>query len=128
MLHNNIQYVRANYTNSGLYDAVKYFIDDVVKEFTNECFIKCIFFGGNSVYSKFYDEDSANSDGTLPKSNSNNTCISNNINHVESAVSLNAVTIHPNSIFDNITDANITAINAERVKLIIAKSPFSTTL
>ena len=66
MLHNNIQYVRANYTNSGLYDAVKYFIDDVVKEFTNECFIKCIFFGGNSVYSKFYDEDSANSDGTLP--------------------------------------------------------------
>ena len=86
------------------------------------------FFGGNSVYSKCYDEDSTNSDGTLPKSNSNNTCISDNINHVENAVSLNAVTIHPNSIFDNITDANITAINAERVKLIIAKSPFSTTL
>ena len=128
MLHNNIQYVRANYTNSGLYDAVKYFIDDVVKEFTNECFIKCIFLGGNSVYSKFYDEDSANSDGTLPKSNSNNTCISNNINHVESAVSLNAVTIHPNSIFDNITDANITAINADRVKLLIAKLPLSMTL
>lgn len=128
MLHNNIQYVRANDTNSGLYDAVKYFIDDVVKEFTNECFIKCIFFGGNSVYSKFYDEDSANSYGTLPKSNFNNTCISNNINHVESAVSLNAVTIHPNSIFDNITDANITAINAERVKLTIAKSPLSMTL
>ena len=39
VLHNNVQCVTANYANNGLYDAVEYLMDDVIKEFIDECFI-----------------------------------------------------------------------------------------
>ena len=39
MLHNNVQCVTANYANNGLYDAVEYLMDDVIKEFIDEYFI-----------------------------------------------------------------------------------------
>ena len=39
MLHNNVQCVTANYANNELYDAVEYLMDDVIKEFIDECFI-----------------------------------------------------------------------------------------
>ena len=39
MLHNNVQCVTANCANNGLYDAVEYLMDNVIKEFIDECFI-----------------------------------------------------------------------------------------
>ena len=44
---------------------VEYLMDDVIKGFIDECFIKDIIFGGNSVYNNFYDEDRANNHDTL---------------------------------------------------------------
>lgn len=40
MLHHKVQCVTANETISGLYDTVKYLMNDLIKEFVNECFIK----------------------------------------------------------------------------------------
>ena len=73
-IHNKVQCVTANDVNSGLYDAVEYLMDDVIKEFTNECFIKYIL-GENLVYSNFYDEDSAYDHDTLANNNSNDACM-----------------------------------------------------
>ena len=65
----------ANDTNSGLYNAVQCLMDDVIKEFMAECFIKYIIFGENSVCNNFHDEDSANNHDTLANNNSNDACI-----------------------------------------------------
>ena len=80
-------------------------------------FIKDIIFGENSVYNKFYDEDNASND-TLANSNFSNAYINKNVNDVESAIGHDEITIHPNSKFGNMTDANITAIKvASRVQI-----------
>ena len=50
-------------------------MDDVIKEFMAECFIKYIIFGENSVCNNFDDEDSANNHDTLANNNSNDACI-----------------------------------------------------
>ena len=113
MLHNNVQCVTANYANSGLYDAVEYLMDDVIKEFIDKCFAKNIIFGENSVYDNFYNEVSANNHDTLASNNSNDACISKNVNDVESTIRHDEITIYPNSNFDKITDANIPAIIEE---------------
>ena len=75
MLHNNVQCVIANDANCGLYDAVEYLMDGVIKEFIDEC----LFFRKNSVNNNFYDEGSANNHDTLANNNSNDTCISKNV-------------------------------------------------
>ena len=49
----------------GLYDAGKDLMDDVIKEFIDECFIKDIIFGESSVYDNFYGEVSADNHNTL---------------------------------------------------------------
>ena len=64
-----------------------------------------------SMHSNFYDEDSSNNHDTLAKNNTNYAYISKNVNDVESAIRHNEITIHPNSNFDNVTDANFTATN-----------------
>lgn len=61
----------------------------------------------NSVYGKFHDKD------TPPNNNSNDACISNDTNNVESAIEHNEITILPNSNSDDITDASNTAFNGE---------------
>ena len=48
-----------------------------------------------------------------PIKNQNDVCIGKNVNYVKSTIRQDEITIHPNSNFDNITDANITAINEE---------------
>ena len=63
-----------------------------------------------------------------PIKNWNDACIGKNVNYVKSTIRQDEITIHPNSHFDNITDANITAINEETKLIALAKSPFSTTL
>ena len=103
------------------------FNDDVIKEFINECFIKDIIFGGNSICNNFYDEDSVNNHETLPNNNSSDACISNDVNDVESAISHDEIMIHPNSNSNGIIDAILLLM--KRAKLMtLAKSPFSTTL
>ena len=64
-----------------------------------------------SIHNNFYDEDSSNNHETLAKNNTNYAYISKNVNDVESAIRHNEITIHPNSNFDNVTDANFTATN-----------------
>ena len=44
---------------------VEYLMDDVIKGFIDECFIKDIIFVENSVYNNFYDEDRANNHDIL---------------------------------------------------------------
>ena len=44
---------------------VEYLIDDVIKGFIDECFIKDIIFVENSVYNNFYDEDRSNNHDIL---------------------------------------------------------------
>ena len=95
MLHNNVQCVTANYANSGLYDAVEYLMNDVIKEFIDEYFIKDIIFGEISVYDNFYDEVSANNHDTLTSNNSNDACLKKNLNDVESTIRHDEITIHP---------------------------------
>ena len=114
-LHNNVQCVTINDTNSGLYDAVEYLMAGIIKEFMfiDECFIKDIIFGKNSVYNNFYDETSVNNHDTQANNNSNGVCISKNVNDVESTIRHDEITIHRNGNFDNITDASITIINEE---------------
>ena len=51
-----------------------------------------------------------------------------NVNYVKRTIWHNQIMIHPNSNFDNITDANITAINEENELIALAKLPFSATL
>ena len=92
---------------------VQYLMDEVIKEFIDECFIKDVIFGENSVYGHFYNEVRANNHGTIANNNSNNACITKNVNIEESTIRHDKITIHPNSNFDNITDANIIAINEE---------------
>ena len=77
-LHNNVQCVTTNDTDSGLYDAVEYLMPGIIKEFMfiDECFIKDIFFGEKSVYDNFYDETSVNNHDTQANNNSNGVCIS----------------------------------------------------
>ena len=75
VLHNNVQCVTANDANSGWYDALEYFIDGVIKEFIDECFIKDIIFGEHFVYDNFYDEVSANNHDTTANNNSYDACI-----------------------------------------------------
>ena len=89
-------------------------MDDVIKDFINECFIKDIISGENSVYINFFDEGSANNHDTLANNNSNDAYISKNVNDVENAITQGEIKVHPNSNFDNITDANIPAINKEK--------------
>ena len=48
-----------------------------------------------------------------PNSNSNDACISKNVNDVESAIRHNEIMIHPNSNFCNITGGKIIPINEE---------------
>ena len=113
MLYKNVQCATANDGNSGLYNAVEYVINDVIKNFMDECFIKDVIFGENSVYEDFYEEVSVNNHNTLGNNNSNDTCISKNANDAESTITYKEIMIHPNSNFDNITNASITAINEE---------------
>ena len=61
-------------------------MNEKIKEFINECFIKDIIFGENSVHNTYYDEDSANNHNTLSNNNSNDVYISNDPNYVESAI------------------------------------------
>ena len=95
MLHYNVQCVTANYANSGLYDAVEQLMNDVIKEFIDEYFIKDIIFGEMSVYDNFYDEVSANNHDTLASNNSNDACLNKNLNDVESTIRHDEITIHP---------------------------------
>ena len=88
-------------------------MNEKIKEFINECFIKDIIFGENSVYNTCYDEDSANNHNTLPNNNSNDVYISNDANYVESAISHDEIRIHPNSNSYNMAYANITAIKED---------------
>ena len=88
-------------------------MDDVIKDFIDECFLKDINFGENSVHDNFYNEVSANNHDTLASNNFSDACISKNVNDVESTVRHDEITIHPNSNFDKITDANIHAIIEE---------------
>ena len=85
-------------------------MDGVTKEFIDECFIKD---GENSVYNIFYDEDSANKLDALANNNSSDAYISKNVNNVENTIRQDEITIHLNRNFDNITYANIIAINKE---------------
>ena len=75
MLHNDAQCATANNSSRESYDALEYLMNDMITEFTNECFTKDIIFGGNSVYNNFYDEDSVNNHDTLPNNNFNDPCI-----------------------------------------------------
>ena len=63
----------------------------------------------NSVYSKFYNEDSAINHDILQKSNEE--CTNHHLNDVQIVVSHDKTTILSNSNSDSITDANITAVN-----------------
>ena len=74
-------------------------------------FIEYVIFGENSVYDNLYDEVRGNNHDTIANDNSNNACITKNVNAVESTIKHDEITIHHNSNFDNITDANITFIN-----------------
>ena len=47
-----------------LHNNVEYLMDDVIKEFIDECFIKDVIFGENSVYENFYDEIRTNNHDT----------------------------------------------------------------
>ena len=49
----------------------------------------------------------------MASNNSNDACINKNVNDVESTIRHDEITIHPNSNFDKITDANIPAIIEE---------------
>ena len=89
-------------------------MDDVTKDFINECFTKDIISGENSVYINFFDEGSANNRDTLANNNSSDAYISKNVNDVEKAITQDEIKVHPNSNFDNSNDANITAINKEK--------------
>ena len=82
---------------------------------------KIFFLGENSVYDNFYDETSVNNHDTQANNNSSGVCISQNVNDVESTIRHDGITIHPNSNFDKIAHANITAINEERETNSISK-------
>ena len=49
----------------------------------------------------------------MASNNSSDACINKNVNDVESTIRHDEITIHPNSNFDKITDANIPAIIEE---------------
>ena len=99
--------------NDMLHNNVEYLMDDVIKEFIDECFVKDVIFGENYVYDDFYVEVSANNHDTIGNNNSNDAYITKNVNDVESTIRREKITIYPNSNFDNITHANITAINED---------------
>lgn len=54
---------------------MEYLLDDVIN-IINECFIEDIIFDEISVYSNFYDVDSAINNDTSPSNNFNDTCAS----------------------------------------------------
>ena len=112
MLHNNFEYLT----------------DDVIKEFIDECFIKDIIFVENSLYDNFYDEVRENNHDAITNNNSNNACITKNVNVVESSIRHDKITIHSNSNFDNIPDAKSLPLMKRTELIALAKSPFSTTL
>ena len=107
--------------NDMLHNNVEYLMDDVIKEFIDECFVKDAIFGENSVYDHFYDDVRANNHNTIANNNSKNACITKNVNVVESTIRHDEITIHPNSNFNNITDASITVINEENENSSISK-------
>ena len=107
--------------NDMLHNNVEYLMDDVIKEFIDECFVKDAIFGENSVYDHFYDDVRANDHNTIANNNSKNACITKNVNVVESTIRHDEITIHPNSNFNNITDASITVINEENENSSISK-------
>ena len=88
-------------------------MNDVIEGFIDECFIKDVIFGENSVYGNFYDEVRSTNHDTIANNNSKEASITKNVNDVESTIRYDEITIHPNINFDNTTDANITAINEE---------------
>ena len=88
-------------------------MNDVIEGFIDECFIKDVLFGKNSVYDNFYDEVKSNNHDNIANNNSNEASINKNVNDVESTIRHDGIMIHPNSNFDYITDGNITAINEE---------------
>ena len=102
--------------NDMLHNNVEYLMDDVIKEFIDECFIKDVIFGESSVYDHFYDDVRANNHDTIA-----NACITKNANVVESTIRHDEITIHSNSNFNNITDASITVINEENENNSISK-------
>ena len=57
--------------NDKLNNNVEYLMDDVIEEFIDECFIKDVIFGENSVYDNFYNEVRANNHNTIANNNSN---------------------------------------------------------
>lgn len=75
--------------------------------------LKDIVFDGHSVYSKFYNKNSAINHEFLPNNNSNETCIINDVNDTEIGITHNEITTLPNSNSNGITDANIIAVNEE---------------
>ena len=99
--------------NDMLHNNVEYLMDDVIKEFIDECFVKDVIFGENYVYDDFYDEVSANNHDTIGNNNSNDAYITKNVNDVESTIKHDEIMNHPNSNFDSITDADTTAIDEE---------------
>ena len=46
-------------------------MNDVIEGFIDECFIKDVIFGENSVYDNFYNEVRANNHDTIANNNSN---------------------------------------------------------
>ena len=61
--------------NDMLHNNVEYLMDDIIKEFIDECFVKDVIFGENFVYNNFYDEVRANNHISITNSNSNDACI-----------------------------------------------------
>ena len=114
--------------NDMLHNNFEYLTDDVIKEFIDECFIKDIIFVENSVYDNFYDEVRENNHDAITNNNSNNACITKNVNVVESSIRHDKITIHSNSNFDNIPDAKSLPLMKRTELIALAKSPFSTTL
>ena len=61
--------------NDMLHNNVEYLMDDIIKEFIDECFVKDVIFGENFVYNNFHDEVRANNHKSITSSNSNDACI-----------------------------------------------------
>ena len=101
MLYDYVQCVPENDINSGFNDAVEYLMDDLIKEFIDECFIKDVIFDENSLHNHFYDKDSANNHDTLANNNCNNASISTKVNDAESAIRHDKITIHSICNFGN---------------------------
>lgn len=81
-------------------------MDDAIKEFINNFFKKDIIFDKRKFCIwQIHDKDAHTTN------NSNDTCVSNDANNVDSAIEHDEITIRPNSNSDGITDASNTAFN-----------------